>query len=239
MGNAYTFDFVDGPYPCGAAPGVDLFYEAPYYSFYEPSSIAAIRLAHEWLQGYIEDNGPYDGVLMFSQGCALISALLLYHQAETPHLPFPFKVAIFICGGAPLDVIEDVGIHVSPEARRWDEASKVGLMQQASSEAILRLGAERWGKQAFDPAAPHDPSNIFGINCTLIPEAKLIPIPTVHIYGAHDPRYPASVTLAHLCNRLVSKVYDHGGGHDIPRKTEVSKKIAELVEWGTMMAQKA
>ena len=187
---------------------------------------------------YIEENGPYDGVINFSQGGALVSSLLLYHQAETPHLPPPFKVAIFICCGAPLDCVEDVGVYVSPEAREWDESSKAQLMEKASSDSILRLGTKRWG-EGFDPSKPHDISNIFGINFTMMPDNLMIRIPTVHIFGAQDPRYPASVTLAHFCDPLLEKVYDHGGGHDIPRKGDVSKKIAELVEWAAMMAKKA
>ncbi len=186
---------------------------------------------------YIEECGPYDGVLNFSQGGALVSSLLLYHHAETPHLPPPFKVAVFICCGAPLDCVEDVGIYVSPEAREWDESSKAELMQKASSDFILRFGKERWGEQAFDPTVRRDVSNIFGINFTMMPENLVIPIPTVHIFGNQDPRYPASIKLAHSCNPLVMRAYDHGGGHDIPRKGEVSKKIADLIEWSAMMAK--
>lgn len=236
LGKSYTFDFIDGPFPCSAAAGIDLFYRPPYYSFYATPTIDDIRLGHQWLMDYMEENGPYDGVISFSQGGALVSSLLLYHQAETPHLPPPFKVAVFICCGAPLDCVEDVGIYVSPEAREWDHNSKAELMQKTSSDSILRLGTNRWGEQAFNPSVPHDISNVYGMNFNMMPDQLMIPIPTVHIYGAQDPRYPASITLAHFCDPLVQKAYDHGGGHDIPRKGEVSKKIAELIEWSAMMA---
>jgi hypothetical protein len=33
------------------------------------------------------------------------SSALLFHQEETPHLPPPFKAAIFVCGGASLSVL--------------------------------------------------------------------------------------------------------------------------------------
>ena len=111
-------------------------------------------------------------------------------------------------------------------------------MHKASSDSIMRLGTKRWGEQSFDPSVPHDTSNVFGINFTMIPESLMIPIPTVHIFGKQDPRYPASITLAHICNPLVQKAYDHGGGHDIPRKADASKKIAELIEWSAKMADK-
>lgn len=110
-------------------------------------------------------------------------------------------------------------------------------MDKASSDSILRLGTKRWG-DGFDSTKSHDISNVFGMNFTMMPDNLIIRIPTVHIFGAQDPRYPASVTLTHLCDPLVKKVYDHGGGHDIPRRAEISKKVAELIEWSSMMAKK-
>jgi hypothetical protein len=172
----------------------------------------------------------------FSQGCALTSSLLLYHQAYHPSAEPLFKVAIFVCGGLPLDVVEDVGVPVSAEARDWDETSKVQLMAKASSSAILAHGTKRWGI-GFNPSAP-DLSNIFGIDFTEVEKEKLIQIPTVHVYGARDPRYPASITLAHFCEESVRRTYDHGGGHDIPRTRDVSVMMAELVEWCGMMADR-
>lgn len=124
-----------------------------------------------------------------------------------------------------MNALDDLGIHVTGEAREWDETSKVQLLKKASSDAILREGTKRWG-DGFDPFAETDQSNIFGINFDLIPKDYLIQIPTVHIYGAKDPRYPASITLAHFCEASVRRTFDHGGGHDIPRKGDVSEMLA-------------
>lgn len=173
----------------------------------------------------------------FSQGCALVSSFLLYHQQQNPNAEPLFKVAIFICGGLPLVVASDLGVDVTEEARDWDESSKQQLMSRASSDAILREGSKRWGL-GFDPFAEVDKKNVFGINFDDVPKEVLIKIPTVHIYGAKDPRFPASVTLAHFCDPGSRKTYDHGGGHDIPRRREVSEMMAELVEWSGMMADR-
>lgn len=110
-------------------------------------------------------------------------------------------------------------------------------MARASSESILREGTKRWGL-GFDPFAGNDQSNIFGINFNAVPKEWLIQIPTVHVYGAKDPRFPASITLAHLCEKGVRRTFDHGGGHDIPRRAEVSVMLSELVEWCGMMADR-
>lgn len=178
--------------------------------------------------------------MMFSQGCVLISSYLLYHQAETPHLPLPFKVAIFICGGLPLPVLEDLGIPVSQEAWNWDDRSKIELQVKAASVATYEPGMEIWMSREemdWDPDSPPiDQPNVFGLDFTQIPMDIRISIPTVHIYGSRDPRYPASLQLANICNPAWRKTFDHQGGHDIPRNKEVSRKIAELVEWSALMA---
>ena len=227
---------MDGPLPSSAAAGIDLFYKPPYYAFWNSTSPENIRAAHSWLLELISRSGPYDGVMMFSQGCALISSLFLYHQAESPQLPLPFKAAIFICGSLPLTVIEDLGLPVSPEAWHISEASRKRLLQQASSAAILQNGRERWttqgpGTAPVDSQIPDADTKASGLDFRLIPKKLFFRIPTVHIYGGKDPIMPSSMQLAGLCDPARRKVYDHEGGHDIPRNEAVSKSIASLFEW--------
>ena len=230
---------MDAPYPTTPAAGVELFYPPPYYTFYRGTGVSVIRATHEWLRELLDRDGPYDGVMLFSQGCSLISSFLMYHQAENPHLPSPFKVAIFICGGVPLSVIEDLGVHVSAEARDLDARTSKQLQQRASAVATAAPRTDYWisvDERLFDPSAPIDTSNVFGLDFTKIQKPR-ISIPTVHIYGGKDPRFPASVQLAHFCEPSMKRTYDHGGGHDVPRTKEVSEAIAELVRWSAFMSK--
>lgn len=266
--DTYQFDFVDGPYPDGPAAGIDLFYPPPYYKLYEHFTLESISEGHKWLLAYIKGthplsaiiapdrpgsltppaHGPYDIVMCFSQGCSLASSLLLYNQIQHPNAPPLFKGAIFICGGVPLDVVASLGVEVTDEAREIDESSKVALMMQGSTEAILRDGYARW-TGGFDPFAADEEGEeksaalagqkkrmVFGIDVARIPHETKIPIPTVHVFGSKDPRFPASVTLAQFCSDGLRRTYDHLGGHEIPRKKEVSQRITELVEWCVLMA---
>jgi hypothetical protein len=181
--------------------------------------------------------------MCFSQGCSLAGSLLLYNQTLHPDSARLFKAAIFICGGVPLDVLASLGVDVTDEARDLDQSSKIALQQQASSEAILRDGYDRW-TAGFDPFSAHveqgsgERKMVFGIDVAHIPREMKIPIPTVHVYGAKDPRFPASVTLAQFCDGAVRRTFDHQGGHEIPRKRDISESIAELVEWCAMMAER-
>ncbi|KAJ5085001.1 Serine hydrolase FSH [Penicillium argentinense] len=219
------FDFVDGPFQSDPAAGVDLFYSPPYYAFWDSDSVDSVRAACAWLNDYIAKNGPYDAALMFSQGCVLGSSALLFHQEETPHLPPPFKSAIFICGGASLNVLVELGFHVSAEARERDAASRSALALQAGSSAVLTKGANRWtGLNSLDGGLSEEELR------REITSPSRIQIPTVHIYGSKDPRYAAGVHLSGICDPENRRTYNHGGGHEVPRTDAVSRSIAELFQ---------
>jgi Na+-exporting ATPase len=56
----------------------------------------------------------------------------------------PFKSAIFICGGAPLTLLEHIGYNIPEITKTRDLASRSALAQMAGSEAILSKGSARW-----------------------------------------------------------------------------------------------
>ena len=75
-------------------------YEPPYRCFYEATPTATQLLrAHEYLTEIVEEDGPFEGLLGFSQG-AEVAASLLFYQGEK----VKFKFAIFIGGTPPFDV---------------------------------------------------------------------------------------------------------------------------------------
>ncbi|KAK9417673.1 hypothetical protein SUNI508_01430 [Seiridium unicorne] len=224
------FDFVDGPQPSAPAPDTPLFYDPPHYAFYEGTDVKAIRKAREWLGEILEQRGPYDGALLFSQGCALVSSYMLYQQWYEPEAPPPFRFALFMCGGVPITALKDLGVPVSKEVEDLDEATKRQLVEKTTCE----ITRDRW--QLTDYAtvvrrAQFDSDNCFGLNLNRIPPELKIRIPTAHVYGRKDPRLPASVQLAGLCDPYIRKVYDHGGGHELPRNREVSEELAHLLLW--------
>lgn len=81
--------------------------------------------------------------------------------------------------------------------------------------------------------------DIYGLDCTQIDPNHAIQIPTVHIYGARDPRMGSALQLARFCRADRRRVFDHEGGHDIPRTTSVSKTIAELIVWVSSLAEES
>ncbi|KAK4151345.1 family of serine hydrolases 1 [Chaetomidium leptoderma] len=234
----FTFDFIDAPFHCAPAPGTDILFDSGHYAWWTHPTVNGIRGAHQVLDDYVEAHGPVDVVLGFSQGCSLIGSYLLYHARETPELPLPFKAAVFACGGMPLPVLEDLGVAVSPRAKAINDLTsklmkkKAGvLVEMAAHLDRIQPGVGLWDDVAgllHNPDEMPDEKDVFGLDFTAMPADLRIKIPTVHVYGAKDPRWPASLQLAYFCDN--KKVYDHRGGHDIPRSTEVSRRIAEMVE---------
>ncbi|MCJ1476778.1 hypothetical protein MMC13_005447 [Lambiella insularis] len=227
------FDFVNGPHPAPAAPGIDLFYSPPYYSYIQPATPSGMADAYAWLRAYIAQYGPYDGVMTFSQGGALVAGMLLHQAVNTPHEPLPFECAVFICSGLPLAVLDDLGVPLSAKARDIDRQSISALSSQASSAAILAAGVERWRGvevEGFVEGEEVSARDFFGLDFESFPRGWRIEMPTVHVYGRRDPRYPASRILAQFCREGGRVEFDHGAGHEIPRRKEVSEAIARRVE---------
>lgn len=246
----YTFDFIDAPYQSTAGPGVHPFFDGPYYTFFRDKTPSAVYDATRPILRRLRER-QYDAVICFSQGCAVLSSLILHHQAEHPGEPLPFKGAVFICGGCPLYVLEN-WIAISEKAKTIAQQSADGLNNardgvKAKIEAMLNSDLPKpvslWdqptalydGKNeaALDPwtVPQFDPSDVFGLDLSSLAPPLRIDIPTVHIYGHRDPQCTSSLQLAMLCSPEKRKVYNHGGGHEIPRPTRVSEDIAGALCW--------
>jgi len=257
----FTFEFVDGPIPSTPAPDIPLFYSPPYYGWWESNTVEDIRKAHEWLLNKIEKDGPYDGVMCFSQGCALIASFILYHltSPSTSWRPLPFKSVIFICGGMPLPILIDIGVPITHKVRVWEEKSRLGLLEKTTTVASVKKGEDRWAPKpelTFQPyeimkarpggMALHD---LYGLDLrdvhgaadssdvlkAIRPRLRRLGLKMVHIFGCKDPRYPQSLQLGYIFGTGEADEgqmrFDHGGGHDIPRGKDTSSAIAHLVEW--------
>ena len=205
---------------------MEIFYNPPYFSYWDQPTAADAAKAREWLAEYISKNGPFDGVMGFSQGCQLAASVLLHHQKTSPSTPPPFKFAIFICGAAALlDLIDGLNFIATDRAIEMDISSGQDLLNRAQTSAILRQGGTRWVDMRSTTDITEEEF------CKEINGEYEIKVPTVHVYGCKDPRYFQGVHLAHICDKTKRKVYDHLGGHEIPRNKIVSSTIANLVKW--------
>jgi len=76
-----------------------------YYQYYDQDSASSMSLAVSQLSNYIESEGPFDGVIGYSQGASLAATFLIGYSQQNPSSPLPFKCAVFFSGGKPLDPV--------------------------------------------------------------------------------------------------------------------------------------
>ncbi|KAI1126256.1 serine hydrolase FSH [Nemania abortiva] len=213
-----SFDFVNAPVQC-TAPSLD---GRVVYKFFDGSAIANIYKTHEWLEAKLEADGPYDGIIGFSQGAALLSGYLLYHQWYGHEHDPPFRFATFISGSISLAVLRDLGTPVPSAADRVVE--EIELRRQGNldpSPSHISLARQ----------AIFNSDDCFGLNLNKVPLELKIRIPTVHVWGAKDPAFPASIHLAGLCDPYIRKIYIHGSAHEVPQGIEDTQQLGQLVLW--------
>jgi hypothetical protein len=77
--------------------------DGPFYNHYARGSSpgSTVQEAFEHTRAIIATQGPFDGVLGFSQGAALAASMIIHHSKTRPAEPPLFRVAVFICGAGP------------------------------------------------------------------------------------------------------------------------------------------
>ena len=74
-----------------------------YFNYFDLQSTTSMRAALAQLATYIALEGPYDGVLAYCHGAAFAATYIIQQAQLHPMSPPPFKCAIFISGGIPVD----------------------------------------------------------------------------------------------------------------------------------------
>lgn len=63
----WVFEFVDGEQECLPADGVEEIYPAPYFCYYDVPTFENVQAAHALIHEILEEEGPFDAVMGFSQ----------------------------------------------------------------------------------------------------------------------------------------------------------------------------
>lgn len=224
MDPAHELVFAPGAIECAPPPGVPSFYRGPFFCYYTVPTPDGVRAAHELVHEFMEEHGPFQGILGFSQGAALAASILLHHRKTQPHEPDLFDVAVFISASLPFDPDSDVQ---RPPRRIWTEPE------------TGRLDLVDWDAPNFGPSQaaevvgyllPDDPNTPLLQRYHPGIEETRIAIPTVHVQGAGDYFLPQLQAVADLCEKETRFVVLHEQGHNIPRDLEFSKSAAATIE---------
>ncbi|KAL2821420.1 serine hydrolase FSH [Aspergillus cavernicola] len=211
----HSFDFLDAECPCPGAPGVAGIYPAPYLSWYKRGSPEEVQSAHDYLISAIEEDGPYDGVIAFSEGAALAASLLLCDQSELSEARF--KIAILFNCVVPLVPVADLGQPLE-EIVAGHVDSYHDLLFSNSQSAVEQTAC-------LDQAFAFSPEGL-----------RKISIPTIHVIGEKDPFAPSSEVVVNLCEQDLTQVLRHAGGHELPSVAALLDQCAEIIETAIILS---
>ena len=95
-----------------------------------------MSLALNELDEYIKTEGPFDGVMAFSQGAALISTYLVQQSQDNPTQSLPFRCAIFLSAARPFD----------PQALAAGDMRFLEIAREDTPASIRLATAHIWGE---------------------------------------------------------------------------------------------
>jgi pimeloyl-ACP methyl ester carboxylesterase len=139
------FFFLEGEYNATPVEEITQFYQGPYLSFYpwpprmeEDDYNESKERAYELIYEAIEEDGPFDAILGFSQGASLAYLFLQQHARKHPFDPpwSLFRCAIFICGMPPFRIRSS---RSSSQDRVLDPPRKAPVDAQELSQCLSSI----------------------------------------------------------------------------------------------------
>ncbi|KAG9406026.1 hypothetical protein AC1031_003948 [Aphanomyces cochlioides] len=118
FGPGAEFEELDGPFPASGPPEqdiLDLFGdEEDYFEWWDADdhhdqAYPGWQKGLAYLQRHVEENGPYDVILGFSQG-AMITTLMTAHYIHAKKT-VPYKAIVLVSGMWPVDGMPDLPVN--------------------------------------------------------------------------------------------------------------------------------
>ncbi|KAL8918474.1 MAG: hypothetical protein Q9172_005415 [Xanthocarpia lactea] len=249
---SYEFVFTEGPARSEKGPGMGAYFEGPFYSHttgYSPDEMAD---ALDHLDMTIEELGPFDGILGFSQGAAL--ALSYIYQQQVCGRPVPFK--FFLCFSSVIPFSADAGYCQNIVQRlcalQWDmtvtpsaDERLLTRDERLFCEIMLRtvIAAKKKGaalpEYSMDLYNQDDGSKAPRVMHAQLLEEKL-QIPTVHVTGKRDFDFMHKMSdiAQGMCEERLTRKLMHSGGHQPPQKDAEVKSVLRAMEWAISQSER-
>ncbi|KAJ5757118.1 uncharacterized protein N7511_007300 [Penicillium nucicola] len=247
---SWEFHYLSGEVTCPPAPGIETIFPAPYFCYarnFDPESIGA---SYALLEKTIIEHGPFDGVLGFSQGAAIIAGYLIEYAITEPDEPLPFQFMVLFSPTIPLsdnsDYLQELFGSLDPkdEARiHSSEDDQIAQLSEPARSAISTLVnlLDSTVSITREPRSFYLDHPLSKIPCVLHPElcTARLPIPALHIRGKNDfsAIQDTSMLIQSFCNSGKQRVLEHTVGHDIPREGSELRQILTAMEWVVTQSQ--
>ncbi|KAH8664733.1 serine hydrolase FSH [Xylariales sp. PMI_506] len=243
----YTYEWFSGDKEVVPQKFLGEVYPGPYLTYIDFLTTENIGAALDRIEEFIEEEGPFDGVMGVSEGSMLASSLILKHQNEKPFDPPLFRFAIFIAGALPFTWSPDYGYDVygllmsqnplSVDAKEWIDHNENGEVNpqslQFSGHLVLTDMFPNWEQRRQELAEMHsNPDNAHLKPHCYHPDIsqERINIPTAHTWGTKDIFIGHAMALLELCEPSMAAHYIHDGEHDVPHTVEHNKRFSEIVK---------
>ncbi|EDK44791.1 dihydrofolate reductase [Lodderomyces elongisporus] len=170
-----------------------------------PSKNAGLDDSIQYIIDHINNNGPYDGIIGFSQGAAMAIMVTNSLQRMLPAHP-PLKIGLFISGFC---LTKPSDGNFSSENK--ERIAEITDLEQYKPEVVFSSDAEKYLKIDDDKGFDTDVILVYGENDSIVPAIRSKYVSTL---------YPAS------------KVHfvPHDGAHYVPNQKPFVRKIVELFD---------
>lgn len=158
---------------------------------------------------HIEKNGPYDGIIGFSQGAAMAVMITNCLKKYLPTHP-PFKISMIVSGFCLTVPSND---DLSDENKQ--RILQITDVHQYATEVKISKKAAEYLCDANGEST-----------------GKVLPTEVILLYGANDSIVPPirSEYVGSLYNAKLVHTFAHEGGHFFPNDKKVVQPIAELFD---------
>jgi hypothetical protein len=150
----HTFDFIDAQFEGPAAPGIADVFPAPYFVWHEKYDPQSVERVHHYLESVIEEDGPYDGIIGFSEGAAVAASYLLSKEYRATlgdvyeHPENEFKLAVFFNSVKPYSPSEEIGSDAAKQFRQELRRHSLFLKGQSAERKESSVSHEQIGALA-------------------------------------------------------------------------------------------
>jgi hypothetical protein len=224
--------------------GIALAVPGPYLCYSSEENPVSWRAALALVNETFESQGPFDGVLGFSQGAAILLAYLLQQMAAYPEKPVPVQFGIF-CSATPIVATDPVYYRsvfgsLSTEDEQRLRSGRDDQLSQITDPARTVVKAMIGVLDVMEPVL-HRPRTIFldrqplEVPCLLHPDLykARLPIPTLHVRAKNDPQAlkECSMLAETFCLPKWRRSLEHSAGHNLPRSTGDVQDMVSAMRW--------
>jgi Serine hydrolase (FSH1) len=227
-------------------------FDGPFYSHtagYAPNQMVE---AIEHLEATMDELGPFDGVVGFSQGAALAISYIYDQQTRGGLMPFTFALLFSSVFAFSPNPEHSRGVVQRLCARRCD----LTLMVQADDspmtsdelvfhDAIVRVLKPLRENQALLPdieLGVYTGGDGAEAPTLMLPQlmSEKICIPTVHISGKRDAEFMRDMSsiARDMFDKKLMRTLEHSGSHEPPQKEAEVRTAVRAMEWAIRQSQK-